>query len=92
MTPEEACEYLGISLDDTELDLNKIERNYEAGLKYASEDMRMKIEEAHKILLEVYAELYGQGTSEEKHEGMLVNNPMPKGKGFQRSLTHGLNV
>ena len=29
MTPDEACLYLGISPDDEDLDINRINRNYE---------------------------------------------------------------
>ena len=82
MTPEEACGYLDISLDAEDLDLEQIERNYEAKLS-AQKDMneRVKLEEAYKYLLELYEELYGQEEADDDtdeaaenqtHEGLLM--------------------
>ena len=76
MTPEEACEYLGISLDE-ELDINTIEKNYKAKLSECGDDaeQRAKIEEACNVLIEVYDEFYGKSegnTVVKKHEGLLM--------------------
>ena len=75
MTPEEACEYLGISLDG-ELDINIIERNYTAKLSECGDDaeQRAKIEDACNALIEIYDELYGNAKSNtvEKHHDSLV--------------------
>ena len=77
MTPEEACEYLGISLDDEELDINKLEKNYIAKLSECGDnaEKKAKIEEACNILIELYDELYGEtkGNNEDKrHESMMI--------------------
>ena len=77
MTPEEACLYLGISLDDENLYIDRIEKNYKAKLSECrdNEEQKSKTEEAYHILLEVYEELYGGGTvkpEEKKNEGLLM--------------------
>ena len=73
MTPEEACLYLGISLDDEELDIDRIERNYTTKLSIydprrfnpdapeyrEARRMRRNIEEAYTVLMDAYDELYG---------------------------------
>ncbi|MBQ9390432.1 MAG: serine protease [Synergistaceae bacterium] len=80
MTPEEACLYLGISLDDDDIDIDKLERNYEAKIsEYKdSENIRAKINEAYDVLLEVLAEIYEpeETVTDEpersKNEGLLM--------------------
>ena len=76
MTAEEACEYLGISLDDDKLDISKIEENYTARLSECGDDPEKtaKLEEACNVLIEVYDELYGgtKGSKEEKPHDSLV--------------------
>ena len=73
MTPEEACIYLGISPDDEDLDIERIERNYEArtaiydpsrfmhGTPQYREAVRMRanLDEAYEYLTEAYYDLYG---------------------------------
>ena len=72
MTLDEACLYLGISPDDEDLDIEKVERNYRTKIAIydpsrfnpdtpeyrEARRMRADIEEAYKYLLEVYEELY----------------------------------
>ena len=77
MTPEEACEFLGISLEDEELYIERIEKNYRTKLsEYKdSTEQKAKAEEAYKVLLAVYEELYGVGTAkpeQKKNEGLLM--------------------
>lgn len=87
MTLEEACLYLGISPDDDDLDLDQMERNYNAkrsiyDLKRFNPDtpeyrearrIRAEIEEAHEYMLDVYEQLYGEDDSEtENHEDKFM--------------------
>ena len=79
MTPEEACLYLGISPDDEDLDIDRIERNYKTKLSIydprrfnpdapeyrEARRMRRNIEEAYTYLTEAYEDLYGQDNDEE---------------------------
>lgn len=79
MTPEEACAYLDISMDD-ELSITLLERNYGAKIsKFKdSPERRAKIEEAYSILLGLYRELYESPDQTEKqnlnqkHESMFM--------------------
>ncbi|MBQ7154790.1 MAG: serine protease [Synergistaceae bacterium] len=78
MTPEEACLYLGISPDDEDLDIDRIERNYKTKLSIydprrfnpdtpeygEARRMRRNIEEAYTYLTEAYEELYGTESEE----------------------------
>ena len=87
MTPEEACLYLGISLDDEDLDMDRIERNYKTKLsiydprRFSTDTpehrearrMRRSIEEAYTCLVETYDELYGaDGGGEDRSTGTLL--------------------
>ena len=79
MTPEEACLYLGISLDDEDLDLDRIDRNYKAKLSIydpkrfhpdapeyrEARRMRRNLEEARACLIEAYDDIYGSEGEEE---------------------------
>ena len=72
MTLDEACLYLGISPDDEDLDIEKVERNYRTKIAIydpsrftpntpeyrEARRMHADIDEAYKYLLEVYEELY----------------------------------
>ena len=73
MTPDEACWYLGISPDDEDLDIDRIERNYHSRMsiydpiRFAPDTpeyeearrMRANIEQAYEYLVEAYYEIYG---------------------------------
>lgn len=79
MTLDEACLYLGISPDDEDLDIKRIERNYKTKLSIydprrfnpdapeyrEARRMRRNIEEAYSYLTEAYDELYGQVHTDE---------------------------
>ena len=79
MTLDEACLYLGISPDDEDLDIDRIERNYKTktsiyDIRRFNPDspeysearrMRQNIEEAHTFLLKAYDELYGSEADDE---------------------------
>ena len=73
MTPEEACEYLDISMDD-DLDLVVLEKNYKEKLSAFgnSQVNRTKIDEAYNILCDLYDELYAHEDEKKKHEGLLM--------------------
>ena len=80
MTPDEACLYLGISPDDEDLDINRIQRNYETRIaiydpiRFApntpeydeARRMRFNIEQAYEYLVEAYYELYGHDDNEDE--------------------------
>ncbi|MBR0279069.1 MAG: serine protease, partial [Synergistaceae bacterium] len=82
MTPDEACLYLGISPDDEDLDINRINRNYETRIsiydpirfapgtpEYSeARRMRMNIEQAYEYLTEAYYDLYGHDEYDETPE------------------------
>ena len=72
MTPEEACEYLDISMDD-DLDLAVLEKNYKAKLAVFGDSQvnRAKINEAYNILHELYDELYAS-ENHRSNEGILM--------------------
>lgn len=73
MTPDEACWFLGISPDDEDLDIARIERNYHSRMsiydpiRFAPDTpeyeearrMRENIECAYTYLVEAYYDLYG---------------------------------
>ena len=68
---------MGISLEDEELYIERIEKNYRTKLSECkdSTEQKAKAEEAYKVLLAVYEELYGVGTAkpeQKKNEGLLM--------------------
>ena len=75
MTPEEACGYLGISLDD-DLTVELLESRYQAKLSECGNDQekRAKIEEASNVLVDLYAELYesDDGGQQKRNESLLM--------------------
>ena len=89
MTPDEACLYLGISPDDEDLDINRINRNYETRIsiydpirfapgtpEYSeARRMRINIEQAYEYLTEAYYDLYGHEENDETPE-----SPQPVSK------------
>ena len=78
MTPDEACWYLGISPEDEDLDIDRIERNYNSRMsiydpiRFApgtpeyeeARRMRTSIEEAYEYLTEAYYDIYGHEEEE----------------------------
>ena len=83
MTPEDACEYLGISLDD-DLTVEVLENKYRAKLAECgdSREKRIKVNAACEVLVNLLAESEeedtypeeesGQQKSTEKHEGLFI--------------------
>ncbi|MBQ7215488.1 MAG: serine protease [Synergistaceae bacterium] len=84
MTPEEACEYLGISLDE-DLTVDLLERKYKAKLYECGEsrEKRARVNAACEVLVDLLAESEpiddeepeensGHQRSAEKHEGLFM--------------------
>ncbi|MBR4196492.1 MAG: trypsin-like peptidase domain-containing protein [Synergistaceae bacterium] len=94
MTPDEACWYLGISPDDTDLDIDRIERNYHARMsiydpiRFAPDTpeydearrMRQNIEAAYEYLVEAYYDIYGHDDAEEETQPQKSPQPVSKEK------------
>ena len=86
MTPDEACLYLGISPEDEDLDIDKIERNYNSRMsiydpiRFApgtpeyeeAGRMRANIEQAYEYLIEAYYDIYGH-----EEEETVPETPQP---------------
>ena len=97
MTPEEACEVLGISLDD-DLTVEVLENKYRAKLAECgdSREKRIKVNAACEVLVNLLAESEeedtypeeesGQQKSTEKHEGLFMKLAMLMAGVFLLSL------
>lgn len=88
MTPEEACECLGISLDDV-LTVELLERKYNAKLSEYRDslEMRAKVNEACEILLDLYMSPEdGEYNEQAEHESHPQNRPHEKHEGLFMKL------